>query len=858
MPHQPTNRPAVIAVLSALAIYVVFHQVFEDIISDVFVKHIFSTVASVWHNDLIFLILNTALIAWFFKVKRRYVPSVPITLCLGMIVFVYSFYRFIDAPWNFRGFSFFLKIKYGDTIIIAGLLHAALLLMKPRGKENSSETQALLEDSPLRLGSEDKLGYNSYAENIAKKINETTVKKSFAIAINGKWGVGKTSFVQFIKNNLDSKKTIHITFNPWNSYNPAAIIKDFFDTVREAINPYHSSLSGLMIKYADKIVAINENSVTKSIRATFSLLENDDSLNRLYDNINEALKKINQKLIIYIDDLDRLDKEEIMEVIRLVRNTANFHNTFFIVSYDRNYLLKALSQHNAFNTDQFLEKIFQMELTLPHFREDTLRATLLEKLKASFSPEYHTELSEIIIGSSNIRAISLRGWIDTMRDITRLVNSVNVNITDLLGDVSLRDFIKIEILRLKYPSVYILLYKQKHDFFKIINNYSNISYQYRLATVEDTNETEKDEKLKNKLLLENHLTKYYENLGIAGADMEKVTSYVREMFPGGVSAYTQKTNLSIALVGKFDRYFKLSLFEDELSELKFITAKDLDLQKFSDKISEWVDKGLSDQVEARFKEINFFNGKEDFEKIIRAIFHFAHLKNPQAVYPALIGFDLNYVMNKLADYDGAKARNWYANAGGKEGEGKFVKSLLEAAPPPYTFESSLIGTMSQNYHRENEFPLSRRELFEYAFGYLKNYCKSINKIDLQVLNLFWNTQVITEIPQGNNSVRFGTKINEEALDFLIAFIKKDLDDFLAWSIQYQPSDFNKFIISKQVIEALGGQGNFKAVIFSEDEKKWSYLKEFKAFYEELEKDNFRNYLSFSFKDIPSDKILIAK
>ncbi|MBK7684509.1 MAG: AAA family ATPase [Bacteroidetes bacterium] len=188
----------------------------------------------------------------------------------------------------------------------------------------------------------------------------------FAIGINGAWGSGKTSFINLLKSKLKKEDLVEINFNPWNSNSPNAIIQDFFDTLQEGIRPFHSSLSRLLASYSKKLVKLNDNKTTQAILTSINTLFGDDSLNKLYDEINISLNKIDNKIIVYIDDLDRLDKDEIVEVIRLIRNTANFHNTYFIVSYDRAYVVNALKMHSSYSEYQYLEKIFQIEVTLPY------------------------------------------------------------------------------------------------------------------------------------------------------------------------------------------------------------------------------------------------------------------------------------------------------------------------------------------------------------------------------------------------------------------------------------------------------------------------------------------------------------
>lgn len=85
-----------------------------------------------------------------------------------------------------------------------------------------------------------------------------------------------------------------------------------------------------------------------------------------------------------------------MEVLSLIRNSANFSNTIFIVAYDRNYLVSALEKVNNYHPHAYLEKIFQLELPLPQFERDIIVSVLqvnslhiyMKKIKRSWKKLY--------------------------------------------------------------------------------------------------------------------------------------------------------------------------------------------------------------------------------------------------------------------------------------------------------------------------------------------------------------------------------------------------------------------------------------------------------------------------------------
>lgn len=63
---------------------------------------------------------------------------------------------------------------------------------------------------------------------VDRLMNTWSTEEAFAVAINGSWGTGKTTFLQAIKDNLEERKVWIMTFNSWDCRSPKQIIVNFF------------------------------------------------------------------------------------------------------------------------------------------------------------------------------------------------------------------------------------------------------------------------------------------------------------------------------------------------------------------------------------------------------------------------------------------------------------------------------------------------------------------------------------------------------------------------------------------------------------------------------------------------------
>ncbi len=253
-----------------------------------------------------------------------------------------------------------------------------------------------IEDIPTE--NEDELQRESYAKTLANKILKTTPKRAFNIGIFGEWGSGKSDFIHRIGRALreqKDKEVIIVEFNPWRVGSNSSITEDYLQVLSRHLRPYSSRLSNSIGDYAKQF--INNSDRQSTLKTTLNLVVeaifNSSDKEAQYLSIKDEVKYLNKTIVVFIDDLDRLTKEEIFETFKLIRNVADFPNTFFVLGVDKKYvndtafgtILKDQSQRDALEKSKsYLDKIFQHEVPLTKIPGNVYMDAVLSNLETYF------------------------------------------------------------------------------------------------------------------------------------------------------------------------------------------------------------------------------------------------------------------------------------------------------------------------------------------------------------------------------------------------------------------------------------------------------------------------------------------
>ena len=337
-------------------------------------------------------------------------------------------------------------------------------------------------DSPVSEKQQDLLERYGFAQEIVSGILKTfqSGQPSIAIGINGEWGSGKSSILEFIKQEIsiqtseDKYKTIPFDFNPWIFSGQEDLQHTFLTQLGVqlgAINPAFKDIGDdieLLSSLLEVPNSVNPDLTSKTligivlkfIRKANRRFTKTKTVTELKDKIDNELNDSQIKVFVFIDDIDRLIPSEVMEVLRLVKLNANFKNTFFFLTYDKEVIYKAITSEIKIGGERFLDKIIQVDYTLPKVTKDTLEGLFLSNL-AQLSQKHQFSLDKIQMG--RIWRDGLKGYYTNLRNIYRFINAFSIRYEPIKNDINVIDFITLESIRLFDFSLYEWLFEHKHE-----------------------------------------------------------------------------------------------------------------------------------------------------------------------------------------------------------------------------------------------------------------------------------------------------------------------------------------------------------------------------------------------------------
>ena len=288
----------------------------------------------------------------------------------------------------------------------------------------------------------------------------------WCFALYGPWGSGKSTVLNYVEYYLDQvceeKRPIVVTFNPWWFSGQENLARAFLGQLQAVLpskNENFKKLSNLLGDFAEGVGGlIDLSGMTGGAAGILGRLvmvatkRKPKDVPALKSEINKILKNAGKRILIFIDDIDRLTPEETRQLFTVIKALADFPNVIYLLAFDRDVAAKAIEQQSGLPGKNYLEKIIQVPFELPPVDRVALRAALFRRLNQVLAntPE------ELFDNSywTNVFNDGIDPLIQVPRDIVRFTNTLSVTYPAVCGEVNPVDFIALEAIRIFLPDLY--------------------------------------------------------------------------------------------------------------------------------------------------------------------------------------------------------------------------------------------------------------------------------------------------------------------------------------------------------------------------------------------------------------------
>jgi len=361
------------------------------------------------------------------------------------------------------------------TILAAPFLLALLVVGRALFSKDKTGESAFAVDVELENPADDLLNLTEQANNFAERVYNGGSPDSFVFGVDAPWGIGKSTFINFCRKHWDENyknQSIIYKFSPLRHSGASNLLEVFIDGLIHAIqkDSFVPEIKPLISNYSRLLKDAGRFSL---FGISIPSLTGDYTADDACDDLSAVLKRFPKKVIIVIDDLDRISFSEIKDILFVIRKSFAFPNVSYVICYDtENISILDAQSPDVEKISEFLEKFVNIKTSLYLDRKDLAEYVSgnLEKalLESTVDP---LPLRQAIGGLLDIYKSSIYHnylpFIGDVRKLKRLINTVlmfDVHSTDFMNsDFNKRDLINLLLIYIHYPNVFRKIYDTETD-----------------------------------------------------------------------------------------------------------------------------------------------------------------------------------------------------------------------------------------------------------------------------------------------------------------------------------------------------------------------------------------------------------
>lgn len=347
-------------------------------------------------------------------------------------------------------------------------------------------------DRPLTNEAADLFNFAGIAKRLAPAILKTFETDGMVVGLEGPWGSGKTTLLNFLRTELDRSKpsTISvISIAPWLGGDRSNLVSSLLTPIADILDRIEEANSAKKHRYwqraKKKGSALGDTLRSYGVRTGRMLapaarfaeyflpgskiaadamdvgsqylegLQRHPTTAETKADISIRLSALDIGFVVILDDLDRLEPEQAVEVVRLVRSVADFPKITYIMCYDREALSHALkSGLKIEDGDQFLQKIVQLTFTMPLPEPFDMRSQFREEALAIYEEVTGSPAEGELLEDLRSAIDREGGGLKTPREVKLALNSLRFLYPSIKDDVYFPDMCRLHLIKTTRPGLY--------------------------------------------------------------------------------------------------------------------------------------------------------------------------------------------------------------------------------------------------------------------------------------------------------------------------------------------------------------------------------------------------------------------
>lgn len=346
-------------------------------------------------------------------------------------------------------------------------------------------------DQSVSHPDQDRYGFRYIATQLAQSVQAIGREGSAVIGIEGAWGSGKTSLLNLLRVALDEQKednTFVLSISPWLDGSGTSLVESLLLPVagiiaaeevrrlspeeRERLEKkmgmtrtartlmeYTRATARHLAPLAQTAAMIpgvpDASGALNALSDSQWLKEKEKTAAELRTEISAKIVGMDLSFIILLDDLDRLEPAQAVEVVRLVKSVADFPRFRYLLCYDKAVLSRAIKRGLGVEDGElYLQKIVQISFSLPRPESFDLRREFLSGVIGLYETINGESPDEAFISDLN-RVTDIYGAaLKTPREVHLALNNLQFRYSGIRDYVYLPDLSFLQLIRTTNPGLY--------------------------------------------------------------------------------------------------------------------------------------------------------------------------------------------------------------------------------------------------------------------------------------------------------------------------------------------------------------------------------------------------------------------